>query len=459
MLKENRQEKNKVNKQEKKCHKFLNLNIKSKLRKFKSDINRNSRIFFCTLRSINPEDVVEDRLSQATQKVAKRKTKKKKIFNICFLILNIALVVLVFYNFAKEQGGVQPLSTLLANNPKWRFLFIAVGLYIATVIFNTLKFAILIKNRTGKFRLWFSFKLASIGKYYDYITPLGSGGQPFEIYYLKKNGYSGDTATAIPLAKYMIWQISSSILNLVLLILYSKSLVTSPLVLVMAWVGLSITILLFLFVFFMSITKKFGAALVIKVLQLLHKMKIIKNYKAVLVKVLRFVSSYQYCIKSFAKKPLTILSEILVTMCSIITNALIAYFIYLAFVDVPAVSWWDIVCCCCICELAVCFFPMPGGSGAQELSFNALLGSLFPEGTLFWGILFWRILTYYLYIVQGGIILLLDALIRKKPPQIVEIPKYDSQENTIESTAENAIENTVESKTKTITKNIAENVE
>lgn len=413
-------------KKKKETKKFVNVTFKDKIRKFHSDINQNSRVFFCTYRRIQPEEIVEEQLEKVDEKVAKPKTKKKKLWSLALLALNIALVVLVFYNFAKEQGGIQPLSTLFANHPKWMFLWIALGLYFVTVTFNTLKFAFLIKNRTGKFRFWFSLKLATIGRYYDQVTPLGTGGQPFEIYYLKKNGYSGDTATAIPLAKYMIWQISFSLICLVVLILYSSQ-VSSPLVLIMAWVGLSITLALFLFVFFMSITKKLGASLVVAVLKLLHKCKIIKNYRAVLVKVLRFVKSYQICIKSFAKKPLTVAVEILVTMGSIIANALIAYFIYIAFVEVPTMAWWDIVCYCIICEVAVSFWPMPGGSGAQELSFNALLGSLFPDGTLFWGILIWRICTYYLYILQGGVVFLIDAISSRKHGNIAPIPNLDDE--------------------------------
>lgn len=403
--------------------KHNSIKIKQKpLEKIKSNMADNSRIFFATYHQIDQEKIIKQQLEKADEHEGKtKKSRKKKIFNICFFIFNIVLVVLVLINFANEQGGIQPLSTLFANHPKWRFLFIALGLYFATVCFNTLKFSILIKNKTGKFRLWFSFKLATIGRYYDHVTPLGSGGQPFEIYYLKKNGFSGDEATAIPLAKYMIWQISFALLCLVILILYSHNYMSAPVVLVCAWVGLSITLLLFLFVLMMSITKKFGAMLVVGVLKLLYKMHIIKDYKKTLTKVLKFVKSYQYCIKEFVKNPVAVICEIIVTTASEISNALIAYFILRAFVEVPTVTWWDIVCSCCICSLAVSFFPMPGGSGAQELSFNFLLGSLFPSGTLFWGVLIWRILTYYLYIIQGAIILVSDVLHSKKktksPPQ------------------------------------------
>ena len=387
---------------------------KTSIAKMKSNIESNSRIFFATAKKINEEVVVKNTINDAETKIAKKKTKNKKIFNVLFLIFNIILIVAVFYNFAKEQGGVKPLSELFANKPKWRFIWVAVGLYFVTCIFNTLKFSILIHNKTKKWRPWLSFKLATIGRYYDHITPLGSGGQPFEIYYMKKNGYSGDIATAVPLAKYMAWQIAFVLMGVFILIFYAPYHNTSTVVLILAWIGLGLTLTLFLFVLFMSITKKWGASLVVGVLKLLHKMHIIKDYKKALIKVLRFVKQYQYCIKTFAKSPLTVLGVLISSVGSIITNSVIAYFIYISFTAEPIVNWWDIVCKCCICDMAVCFFPLPGGTGATELSFNALLGSLFAEGTLFWGILIWRFLTYYLYIIQGAIILITDMFTRKK---------------------------------------------
>jgi len=181
----------------------------------------------------------------------------------------------------------------------------------------------------------------------------------------------------------------------------------------------------------MSITRKWGAALVVGVLKLLSKMKIIKNYKKTLKTVLRFVKQYQTCIKSFAKSPLTIISMFIVTALSTISNALIAYYVYISFVDVPIVSAFEIVCKCLICELAVCFVPLPGGSGASEISFNAMLGSLFPEGTLFWGILIWRILTYYAYIIHGAIALIIGYFTSKfkKRPKTEENQVFAPADN------------------------------
>jgi len=392
---------------------------KSSMEKLRADIKSNSRMFFATLGRIDEETILNETLNKATTVVDTPKSRKKKIWSICFFVLNVLLIFFVFYNFAREQGGVHPLSELLAGHPKWIFLLIAVGFHFLTVFFNTFKYFILIKHHTGKFRFWFSLKVATIGRYYDLITPMATGGQPFEIYYLRKNGYSGDKATAMPLAKYMVWQISFFLLCLIILILHSADYVSSPLVLICAWVGLSFVLLIFLFVFFVSVTNKFGASVIVGILKLLHKLKIIKNYRRTLLKVLKFVKSYQYNIKHLFNNPLVVLGEIFVTILGLISNSLIAYFILLTFCETPNFSWWQIVCMCCICELASSFIPLPGGSGAQELSFNALLGTFFPDGTFFWGVLFWRILTYYIYILEGFILIIGGSIknrLKKQPP-------------------------------------------
>lgn len=393
------------------------------------EFDKNNRIFFAISHKIDKTEIVEEVLEDSREEAttATPKKRRKKIFNIIFFLLNMGLVFLVFWNFAHEQGGIEPLSTLFANSPKWRYIFIALALFLLTNIFNGLRFSTFIYSKTKKFRPIFGYKLGAYGRYYDLVTPMGSGGQPFEIYYLKKNGYSGEASTAIPLAKYMIWQITFSVLCTIVLIMYSHSLVTSPAVLVLAWVGLGIILALFLFVFFMSVTKRFGAGLVVGVLKLLAKLKIVKNYRSTLKKVLRFVKSYQFSIKSFVKSPWTIILSSLCTVGSLVCNSLIAYFVLRSFVTEPQMSWFDMVSLSLICECAVAIVPLPGGSGASELSFNALLGSLFPEGTLFWGVLIWRMLTYYLYIPQGWLIMLTDS-IKKRMEKKSELKKL-SYEN------------------------------
>lgn len=384
---------------------------RERLKKFNYDRLHCRKFLLST--TTTQEEIITHNVTSANTLITEKKSKNKKIFSILFLLFNIILVVGVFYNFAKEQGGIQSLNSLISNHPRWRYLFVALGLFLLTVIFNSLKSFFLIHNRTKKWRPIFSFKVATMSKYYDMMTPFSSGGKPFEIYYLKKNGHSGDIATAIPLAKYMIWQFVLLAVSITILIFYPRENISSPLILICAWIGLCIVLAVFLFILFMSITKKWGAKLLSFVLKILHKLHLIKNYHTTQRKVLRFVKSYQYSIKAFTKSPITIILVGLCTLGAILSNGMIAYFIYRSFIEVPIVAWYDVFCKCIICDLAICIIPLPGGSGVSELSFNSLLGSLFTEGALFWGILIWRIFTYYLHILLGGVLLILEIIIPK----------------------------------------------
>ena len=74
--------------------------------------------------------------------------------------------------------------------------------------------------------------------------------------------------------------------------------------------------------------------------------------------------------------------------------------------------------------------PIPGGSGVAEISFSALFSVLFEDGTLFWGMLFWRIMNYFVYLFQGLVVLVYDFAYGNKKNKI-SLKKYKEKENEI----------------------------
>ena len=53
---------------------------------------------------------------------------------------------------------------------------------------------------------WAWVETASLGKYYDSITPSGAGGQPFQILWLHKHGYSDGNSSAMTITGYITMQ-------------------------------------------------------------------------------------------------------------------------------------------------------------------------------------------------------------------------------------------------------------
>ena len=61
--------------------------------------------------------------------------------------------------------------------------------------------------------------------------------------------------------------------------------------------------------------------------------------------------------------------------------------------------------------VAIHYFPTPGGAGAAEGSFFAIFSVFFPQNLMFMAMLIWRIMTYYILLAVGSLIVVFDEFI------------------------------------------------
>lgn len=359
--------------------------------------------FSCSLKKKYNEEAV----MQASERLAERKQKKKKVINILMLVLNLCIVVGLLLYYALTSG-IKSFKELIFENVAYQYLFAAIGVFLAALIVDTIKYYQLIKKTSGKKSIKTALNTHMIGRYYDCITPFAVGGQPFQIYYLHKNGLSGSKATSIPLAKQFFSMIAFTFISIgVLISHFVKPITGSPIILILAVVSIIINIITVAVILLFSVSKRVGPAFVIKILKLLNKMHIIKNYKVKFFQVARFVKSYQRSIKDFSKSAWTIFSQLFFAFFTYFATYSIAYFIYLAFLPLNPtpvlVSWADVFCCAVLCDLVSGIIPLPGGTGMAEISFDNLFKRLFSITVFPWALMIWRTLTYFVFIIVGGI--------------------------------------------------------
>ena len=120
-------------------------------------------------------------IKDANETVVKNKSPQKKLWSFVFLVINIVVVVLILLKMLDGQS-VTSLNDINFNYP---FLVIAILVFPLLMVCDQARYYMLIKHSTKKHRPFLAYKISAIGRYYDYITPLGTGGQPFQIYYLK----------------------------------------------------------------------------------------------------------------------------------------------------------------------------------------------------------------------------------------------------------------------------------
>ena len=345
--------------------------------------------------------------------IEKKKKKRKKIFSVCSFALNIIILAAVLiYQVVSGKG-----NTITSPTINWNFMGLLIGAVAGLILVDTLKIFIMIKASTKKFRPFLAYKTSALGRYYDNITPMSTGGQPFQIYYMNKRGIRGDVATGIPLVKYIMWQITYVIICTFVLIFNSVKYgsATNAIVTTVAWVAISVNIAIFMTVVLLSVSKKVGPRIVIGVLKLLSKMHIVKNYQKTFRKVMRFVLNYQKTFKTLLKNPLVLILELLLAAADIIVYNLIPFIVCLVFIpkaNLGNITIFKTFIQGIICSLTLAFVPTPGSSGGAEAVFLVIFKDVFDD--LFWPLLVWRIATYYVYLIQGLFVLVYDFLIGNK---------------------------------------------
>lgn len=386
---------------------------KAKAFRFKRAFNPKGSCFVYKNSAIGKKNLKE--IDEVKQTVEQSNSKKTKIKNLIMFLINIVVVAAILFYQIKQEGVISIADLLTYDLNIW--FFVLGGVFLALLMFlKSIRFNILIKDTTGRSRPFLSYKVAALGRYYDNITPMATGGQPFQVLYLNRRGLSASTALSIPLAKYFINQFAFITISLfcVILTFCSDLLAGSTVVKVVSLTSFCLNLLLVFGLVFLSTCKKVGNALVVKTLKFLQKIKIVKNYDKQYNRVMKTVQDYQVSVQAFMKNKKLFFLEYFLSLLVLIISYSFPFFVYCGFVGFDMSLWLDMLVKTAMIEIAASLIPLPGGTGMNEFSFTAIFAPYFVEGRLFWALIIYRLFSYYFYLIQGIGVIIYDYLIGNK---------------------------------------------
>jgi hypothetical protein len=388
--------------------------IKNKYLKYVSGLSKKGGYIFNFYTS--PKNLKKE-IDEAEQAVAKQKSRKKKILSISFFIFNLFIIAIIL-GYQISQSEDMSLNALFASGLSLPLLGLALFVWVITTFIESFRLNIFVRRSSGRSRPFLSYKVGALGKYYDCITPMSTGGQPFQIYYLTQRGLNAAAAIAVPMGRYVVNQLAVVVIWIIALIaaLNTDFGASFEALRIVCILGFVLNFILILLVFFLSVSEKTGKKLVVWTLRILQKMKIIKNYEKQYNRVIKIVGDFQATIRNLNKSKGTFLVLII---GSFVYNILIyaaPFFVYCALIGYLDFSmFFYIVLLAILIEMVSNFVPLPGGSGVSELSFAALFAGLFPTSAMLtWALIIWKFLTYYIYLLQGVGILAYDNFIGNK---------------------------------------------
>jgi len=335
---------------------------------------------------------------------------KNKVLNYGLLLLVTGLVLF----FSLKDNYEEIISILKTLNKGW--LVASFLLMFGYWFFKAIALKIIAKKFKKDFRFKKAFRYILEINFFNAITPFASGGQPFQIYSLRKEKIKMADCTTIVIQQFVVYQIALVVLGVIAIIcnqtfhLFPNNSVLKHLVTIGFIVNALVTIVLFLLAF----TRRFNKFIVNKGISLLHKFKIVKNKENLTLKFNKYINELYDGTKLLLKNKGEFIGMIFINFCGLICLYLIPLTILYSTGNYTSFNGFESIIASAYVMLIGSFVPIPGGTGGLEYGFIQFYGN-FIKGSILTAIMItWRFVTYYIPLIIGAIV----VNIRKEEKQI-----------------------------------------
>jgi len=332
----------------------------------------------------------------------------------------ICTLVLVLYLSASGGDLGDAWDALRSADPLW-----ILGAFISWLIFTIFEgMGLHVFIRWNKIKIKFrtSFLVALIGTFYSSVTPAATGGQPMQVFALKKRGVPTGISSSGLAVKFFTFQ-TALLVSTVSMWLMNAEVVKpcieqgAPFVIL----GFSLNSISVLAVLLLAINRNIVRWILTLFIRLGSALRIIKNVSDASSKAEAALEDFSSSVNMVTHHPLQLLKLILLAVPQVLGLMSIVYCVYRA-LGQSAFNYFEILTLQLLLYVGASFTPLPGASGAQEGGFYIFFRHVFPADKLVGALLLWRFFTYYFNLMTGFAGVLLDGTysMRKKKKAMSE---------------------------------------
>ena len=330
----------------------------------------------------------------------KKKSQLKSVFSIVLLIIIAGLVLY----FSLRDNYVEILNGIMNANKLW--LLLAIFLIMGYWFFKALIFY----RFTRKFKADYSFKkafrLQLLTNFFNAVTPFSSGGQPFQVYTLKKQGVELTASTNIIIQNFIVYQIALVSLGIISIgaNAYFHFFEDIQTLNYLVTIGFIMNTLIIIGLFLIAFNRRFNSFIVTKVIKFLAKTKIVKNEEKTLENWTVYINNFHEGAKILIANKKFFASAILAAFIALVCQYLIPVVILYSTGNYTSFNGFMSIVACSYVMLIGSFVPIPGGTGGLEYGFIQFYGNFIGGSTLRVIMILWRAVTYYFGLILGAIV-------------------------------------------------------
>lgn len=329
-----------------------------------------------------------------------------KKFILEFLFFLVIMFISLYIIFRGQDWGnvISSIQKLSISS-----LFISILLAIFYVSAEGVMIYYLLNSLNGKSGIFRCITYSFIGFFYSGITPSATGGQPMQLYHMKKDGNKIADSTVVLMVVAIIYKFVLVLCGVALLLFWHEALsVYLKEYFVLYRIGISLNIIVVIILFSIMAAPALMKNLLLKIVKAAEKIGIIKNNLSIETHIIEFVDSYQNAVHFLQNNKKKILVVIAITFCQRISSFVLTYFIYRGFA-LAGTNASTIIFLQASIYIAVDMLPVPGAQGITEMMYKTVFMKVFPAAYLMPSLYVTRGINFYFLLIVSGIFVLINC--------------------------------------------------
>ena len=287
---------------------------------------------------------------------------KKNIFNALFLFLVFGLTM--YYVFHGED-----MDALLGylGQAKVSFWFVGVVLVVIFILSESVIIYYMMKSVGQPVILTHCFLYSFVGFFFSAITPSATGGQPAQLYFMKKDKLSMSISTLILMVVTITYKAVLVVIGVAVMILRPAS-IMKHLEPVIGWcyLGVALNVFCVTFMLILVFHPTLAEDILIRLVQVFSKLtRTAKKEEKRVERVRRSMEKYRSVADYLKRNVMVIVNVLIITFFQRCIWFFITYLVYLSF-GLSGYSPVTVTTLQGMISVCVDMLPLPGGMGMSE---------------------------------------------------------------------------------------------
>ena len=331
------------------------------------------------------------------------------------MLFSVFLSVFTIWTVLKQNENMSfsmLIDILGKTDKRWMIAaFASAGLF---VFFEGVAICSILKGISYKRSLKKGIIYSTSDVYFSAITPSATGGQPASAYFMHKDGIPVGVASAALILNIMLYTASIVFLGIIAMILTPQCFFSfglpAKLLIILGLFGLTLTTVFFLTVLVKS-EKIFS--LLSKLLNFLHKKKVIHRLEPRIKKLYKIQDDYNNCSRLLAGKTSILVKAFFWNVLQRTAQIIVPALVYLA-MGGDRHLFTVLFSKQCLITIGYNFVPIPGAMGIADYLMIDGFSSVISTDEAFLLEMISRCITFYICVAASGLITLAAYLRKRK---------------------------------------------